>query len=69
MKSLVTFTETSKADFHYSISGPVVSLQEGSVHMEKILLLKNKKGPVLQIVYYSNDYISIENFYIGQMLK
>lgn len=48
---------------------PIICLQEGSVVMEKIMLLKEKKGPVLQVIYYLNDHIDLQNFNIGVTLR
>lgn len=33
------------------------------------MLLRDKKGPILQVVHYVNDHINIDDFHVGQMLR
>lgn len=33
------------------------------------MLLRDKKGPVLQVIYYETTHIDIENFFVGKMLR
>lgn len=50
--------------------GSVVSVATGKIHCEKTMLLRDKKGPVLQLNYYSNStHINIEDFHLGQNLR
>lgn len=51
------------------ILAAISSIQEGATPLQKIFLIRDIKGPILQIVHYSNDYIKIENFVPGQMLR
>ncbi|KAF5277174.1 hypothetical protein FQR65_LT03880 [Abscondita terminalis] len=54
---------------YFEIIGAIVALEEGSVSNQKIMLLRDKKGPILQVIHYAHDYINIENFFVGQMLR
>lgn len=49
----------------------VISIQEGTVPQQKIMLLRDRKGPIMQVIYYENDRIEIEmeDFQIDQMLR
>ncbi|KAL3273408.1 hypothetical protein HHI36_014854 [Cryptolaemus montrouzieri] len=53
----------------YETIAPVVSLQEGSVAQQKIMLLRDKKGPILQVQYFRNTHIDIDDFHIGMYLR
>ncbi|VEN59356.1 unnamed protein product [Callosobruchus maculatus] len=53
---------------YFEVIAPVISIQEGSVNTQKVMLLRNKKGPILQVIYYETTHIDIQDFYIGQML-
>lgn len=48
--------------------GSLISLQEGTIALQKIMLLRDKKGPILQVVYYDSTHIDIDDFYIGKTL-
>lgn len=37
--------------------------------MEKIMLLREKKGQVLQVMYYMTDFIDMQDFNIGAVLR
>ncbi|KAK4874271.1 hypothetical protein RN001_013631 [Aquatica leii] len=54
---------------YYEIIGAVIAIEEGSIRLQKVMLIRDKKGPILQIVHYVNDHINIENFFVGQMLR
>lgn len=49
----------------------VISIQEGTVPQQKVMLLRDRKGPIMQVFYYENDRIEIEmeDFQIDQMLR
>lgn len=47
----------------------MISIQEGNLSQQKIMLLRDKKGPILQVVYYEITHIDIEDFYVGKMLR
>lgn len=52
------------------IPGSVVSIKEGKVPCENTMLLRDKKGPILQLIYYSNTtHINIDDFHLGQNLR
>ncbi|KAB0792932.1 hypothetical protein PPYR_12552 [Photinus pyralis] len=53
----------------YEVISAIVSIQEGTVRLQKVMLLRDKKGPILQVVHYVNDHIDIENFFVGQILR
>ncbi|KAG5893820.1 hypothetical protein JTB14_018324 [Gonioctena quinquepunctata] len=54
---------------YFEVIASVVSIQEGSVRTQKVMLLRDKKGPVLQVVYYLTTHLDLQDFYIGQMLR
>ncbi|CAH1135625.1 unnamed protein product [Ceutorhynchus assimilis] len=55
---------------YFQVMGGVVSIAEGKVAFEKTMLLRDLKGPVLQLNYYSNStHINIDDFYLGQNLR
>lgn len=58
---------------HYTNSifplAPIVSIQEGRVRLQKVLILRDRRGPIIQVVYYVNDHINIQNFFVGQTLR
>lgn len=47
----------------------VISIQEGSLPQQKIMLLRDRKGPVMQVMYYETDRIEIDDFQFDQMLR
>lgn len=49
--------------------GFVISIQQGAISQQKIMLLRDKKGPILQVIYYEITHIDIEDFYVGKMLR
>nr|CAI5865520.1 unnamed protein product [Callosobruchus analis] len=53
---------------YFEVVAPVISIQEGSINTQKVMLLRDKKGPILQVIYYETTHIDIQDFYIGQML-
>ncbi|XP_045476844.1 GATA zinc finger domain-containing protein 15-like [Harmonia axyridis] len=53
----------------YETIAPIVSLQEGRIKNQKIMLLRDKKGPILQVHYYNSTHIDIDDFCIGQYLR
>ncbi|XP_044759863.1 uncharacterized protein LOC123317410 [Coccinella septempunctata] len=53
----------------YETIAPIVSLQEGRIKGQKIMLLRDKKGPILQVQYYTSTHIDIDDFNIGQYLR
>lgn len=53
----------------YEVIAPVISIQEGRVMQQKIMLLRDFKGPILQVQYYSITHININDFHIGQNLR
>ncbi|XP_066159288.1 uncharacterized protein [Euwallacea fornicatus] len=55
---------------YFQVFGSVVSMTPGRVPFENTMLLKDKKGPIMQLVYYSNaSHINIENFHFEQNLR
>lgn len=46
----------------------MISIQKGSIDKQKIMLLRDRKGPVLQVIYYESTHIDIEDFYVGKTL-
>ncbi|XP_023015718.2 uncharacterized protein isoform X1 [Leptinotarsa decemlineata] len=53
----------------FEVIASIVSIQEGSVKTQKVMLLRDKKGPVLQVVYYRSTHLDLRDFYIGQMIR
>ncbi|KAK9883510.1 hypothetical protein WA026_001686 [Henosepilachna vigintioctopunctata] len=53
----------------YETIAPVISLQEGRIIHQKIMLLRDRKGPILQVQFFSSTHIDINDFYIGQYLR
>ncbi|XP_018561094.1 uncharacterized protein LOC108903413 [Anoplophora glabripennis] len=54
---------------YYEVIASVISIQEGSVNTQKIMLLRDRKGPILQVVYYSTTHIDIQDFHVEQVLR
>ncbi|KAI4456640.1 gamma glutamyl transpeptidase [Holotrichia oblita] len=54
---------------YYEVISSVISIKEGSIRLQKVMLLRDKKGPILQVVHYVNDHINIDDFHVGQMLR
>ncbi|KAJ8923082.1 hypothetical protein NQ315_001634 [Exocentrus adspersus] len=55
---------------YYEVIASVISIQEGTVSGQKIMLLRDKKGPILQVVYYvTTTHIDIEDFHVEQILR
>lgn len=36
---------------------------------QKVMLLRDRKGPIMQVIYYESDRIEMEDFQIDQMLR
>ncbi|KAF5306947.1 hypothetical protein FQA39_LY00177 [Lamprigera yunnana] len=53
----------------YEVMSSFVSIQEGTIRQQTIFILRDKKGPILQVVHYANDHIYLPNFCVGQMLR
>ncbi|XP_068914405.1 uncharacterized protein [Tenebrio molitor] len=47
----------------------IVSSREGPVNLQVIILLKEKKGPILQVIHYLNHDVIDEDFTVGQTLR
>ncbi|KAK9729614.1 hypothetical protein QE152_g15848 [Popillia japonica] len=54
---------------YYEVISSIISIQVGSIRLQKVMLLRDKKGPILQVVHYVNDHINIDDFHVGQMLR
>ncbi|XP_076261201.1 uncharacterized protein LOC143197036 [Rhynchophorus ferrugineus] len=55
---------------YFEVIAGVISLAEGRFQFETTMLLRDKKGPILQVTYFSTaTHIDIEDFHIGQMLR
>lgn len=50
-------------------SAAVISIQEGTLPQQKKMLLRDRKGPVMQVIYYEIDRIEIDDFHIDMMLR
>ncbi|CAG9863040.1 unnamed protein product [Phyllotreta striolata] len=55
--------------FYIEIIASVVTLQEGKIKTQKIMLLRDRVGPILQVVYYQLTHLAIENFHLGKMVR
>ncbi|XP_072395691.1 uncharacterized protein [Diabrotica undecimpunctata] len=53
----------------YEIIATMVSLQEGTIKTQKIMLVRNTKGPVLQVVYYLFTQIDLDDFHLGMTVR
>ncbi|XP_048519932.1 uncharacterized protein LOC109538333 isoform X2 [Dendroctonus ponderosae] len=55
---------------YFQVFGSVVSIKEGKVPFENTMLLRDKKGPILHLIYYSNTtHVNIDDFHLGQNLR
>lgn len=36
---------------------------------QKVMLMRDRKGPIMQVIYYESDRIEIDDFQIDQMLR
>ncbi|CAH1102917.1 unnamed protein product [Psylliodes chrysocephalus] len=54
---------------YFEVIAAVVSLQEGSVRTQKIMLLRDRTGPILQVIYYMLTHLAIEDFHLGKMIR
>ncbi|XP_056634861.1 uncharacterized protein LOC130443958 [Diorhabda sublineata] len=55
--------------YYYEVIATMVSLREGKVRTQKIMLLRNRSGPVLQVVYYTVTHIDLEDFYLDKIVR
>ncbi|RZB40050.1 hypothetical protein BDFB_004027, partial [Asbolus verrucosus] len=58
-----------KSRCYFEVIASIVSMREGPINLQKIILLKDKKGPILQVIHYLNHVVQLEDFSIGQMLR
>ncbi|XP_060522512.1 uncharacterized protein LOC132699681 [Cylas formicarius] len=55
---------------YFEVIAPVIAVNRGKVQFEQVMLMRDKKGPVLQVVYYGNaTHVNIENFHFEQVLR
>uniref|UniRef100_A0A6P7FWU3 Uncharacterized protein LOC114331638 n=1 Tax=Diabrotica virgifera virgifera TaxID=50390 RepID=A0A6P7FWU3_DIAVI len=53
----------------YEVIATMVCLQEGTIKTQKIMLVRNIKGPVLQVVYYVFTQIDLDDFHLGMTVR
>ncbi|GJQ72299.1 hypothetical protein Trydic_g3388 [Trypoxylus dichotomus] len=66
---VIKWNKVYKNFCYYEVISSIISIQEGSIRLQKIMLLKDRRGPILQVVHYASDRINIEDFHVGQMLR
>ncbi|KAJ8959080.1 hypothetical protein NQ318_022337 [Aromia moschata] len=54
---------------YFEVIASVISIQEGTIKSQKIMLLRDRKGPILQMIYYGTTHLNIEDFHVGQILR
>ncbi|XP_030763793.1 mucin-2-like [Sitophilus oryzae] len=55
---------------YFEVIAAVISLTPGKFLLEKTMLLRDRKGPILQVSYFSTaTHINIEDFHLGQFLR
>ncbi|CAH1102906.1 unnamed protein product [Psylliodes chrysocephalus] len=59
----------SKQFCYFEVIAAVVSIQEGNVRTQKIMLLRDRTGPILQVIYYMLTHLAIEDFHLGKMIR
>ncbi|CAH1100926.1 unnamed protein product [Psylliodes chrysocephalus] len=54
----------------FEVIAAVISLQEGKIRTQKVMLLRDRTGPILQVVYYPHiTRLAIEDFDLGKMIR
>ncbi|XP_022916221.1 uncharacterized protein [Onthophagus taurus] len=58
------------SDFcYYEVIASVIAFQDGPNRSQRTMLLRDRQGPILQVIYYSNDRININDFFVGETLR
>ncbi|EFA08620.1 uncharacterized protein LOC103313912 [Tribolium castaneum] len=69
VERVLAWNRIFKHPCYFEVIAYVLSLQEGELNCHKTILLKDKKGPILQATYYSNYNIDESVIRVGQMLR
>ncbi|KAJ8983984.1 hypothetical protein NQ317_008689 [Molorchus minor] len=54
---------------YFEVIAAVISIQAGAIKSQRIMLLRDRKGPILQVVYYDTTHMDIKGFHLGQNLR
>ncbi|XP_044252990.1 uncharacterized protein LOC123003968 [Tribolium madens] len=68
VERVLTWNRMLKQPCYFEVIASVLSLQEGAFG-QKTVLLRDKKGPILQVVYYTCYDIDESPIIVGQMLR
>lgn len=52
------------------IAAGLISIDNGTTPLEKILIVRDRKGPILKVSYFDKaDHIKLEDFFCGQVIR
>ncbi|XP_017776649.1 PREDICTED: uncharacterized protein LOC108562741 [Nicrophorus vespilloides] len=53
----------------YEVIAPVISMRPGELRYQKIIFLRDRKGPVMKVVHYDIDNMQFPEIRVGQIVR
>ncbi|KAJ3644638.1 hypothetical protein Zmor_022354 [Zophobas morio] len=66
---VIAWNRVLKHRCFYEVIATLVSVQENQDSLHSIILLKDKKGPILQVTHYFDHEMPEEQFIVGETLR